>query len=99
MTLHATGNHFIVVPDRPAVTSRGLALPHSAQRPACSGTLLSAGPAALRRFPGLSAGQRVAFRPYSGRTLEWEGRELRLLEWHEMIGLLEAGVDAPAVSE
>lgn len=99
MSLHATGHHILVEPDRPATTSRGLALPHSAQRPACSGTLLSAGPAVLRRIPGLSAGQRVAFRPYSGRTLEWEGKELRLLEWHEMIGVLEGGVDSPQVSE
>lgn len=94
MNLHATGHHILVAPDRPAVATRsGLALPQSAQRPASTGRVVSVGPEVRKWLPDLTNGLRVAFRPFAGRALEVGGRELRLLAWDELYGILTP--DAP----
>lgn len=99
MKLQATGHHIFVAPDRPPVITRsGLALPQSAQRPSYTGTVVSVGPEVRKRLPDLTDGARVAFRPFAGRVLEVGGRELRLLEWHELYGILantETAVEVP----
>lgn len=98
MNLRALGKYLLVSPDPAPLTSRGLALPRSAQRPPATGRLLSAGSHVLLRVPDLAPGMRVAFRPYAGRTLEVEGQTVKLLEEHEMLAILD-GVDAVEASE
>ena len=59
-------------------TTSGLLIPEAAREKMNVGVVVSAGPEAVEA--GISSGDRVVYRKYSGTEMEWEGNEYLLVK-------------------
>ena len=59
-------------------TTSGLLIPEAAREKMNVGVVVSAGPDA--ELAGISSGDRVVYRKYSGTEMEWEGNEYLLVK-------------------
>ena len=59
-------------------TTSGLLIPEAAREKMTVGVVVSAGPEA--EIAGISSGDRVVYRKYSGTEMEWEGNEYLLVK-------------------
>ena len=59
-------------------TTSGLLIPEAAREKMNVGVVVSAGPEA--EIAGISSGDRVVYRKYSGTEMEWEGNEYLLVK-------------------
>tara|TARA_Y100000588_G_scaffold310693_1_gene336343 strand:- start:2262 stop:2531 length:270 start_codon:yes stop_codon:yes gene_type:complete len=59
-------------------TTSGLLIPEAAREKMNVGVVVSAGPEA--EVAGISSGDRVVYRKYSGTEMEWEGNEYLLVK-------------------
>ena len=59
-------------------TTSGLLIPEAAREKMNVGVVVSAGPEA--EVSGISSGDRVVYRKYSGTEMEWEGNEYLLVK-------------------
>ena len=59
-------------------TNSGLLIPEAAREKMNVGVVVSAGPEA--EIAGISSGDRVVYRKYSGTEMEWEGNEYLLVK-------------------
>tara|TARA_Y100000758_G_scaffold301795_1_gene268374 strand:- start:284 stop:553 length:270 start_codon:yes stop_codon:yes gene_type:complete len=59
-------------------TNSGLLIPEAAREKMNVGVVVSAGPDA--ELAGISSGDRVVYRKYSGTEMEWEGNEYLLVK-------------------
>ena len=59
-------------------TTSGLLIPEAAREKMNVGVVVSAGPEA--EIAGISDGDRVVYRKYSGTEMEWEGNEYLLVK-------------------
>lgn len=100
MNLRALGSKVIVLEDKPRTThNNGMLIPVAYQRPASVGWVESVGREAARRVPGLRSGIRIAYRPYAGTTVVWQGRRYRWLEWWSDLDGIVGSVDPDEFGE
>ena len=85
------GKRVLVEPDRRAghVSAAGLLLVEKFHPPA-TGTVITVGERLKTEHSPLEAGQRVAFKPYGGTELPWRGKNLRVLEPGDVLGVITA---------
>jgi co-chaperonin GroES (HSP10) len=93
-TLRACGDNILVWEDPvPGQTLSGFWIPMRYRKKACTGWVVSVGPAVRKAVPELKEKMRVAFRPFAGNEglyidWVWNGMKLRQLKLHEMIAII-----------
>lgn len=85
MRLSPFGARYLVVPDPPRETVRGIVRPETAEmeRPT-SGTIVAAGPEAK----GYETGAHVVFAEWAGHSLTVDGRRVMFLMPSEILGVV-----------
>ena len=84
MSLRATGNRIIVLPEPPPDTAGGIHIAAGYRLPPSQGTVVSAGP----RAGDVTLGQRISFKPYSGQEMIHGDHTYRVLVPEDVLLLL-----------
>jgi len=84
VTLRATGNRIIVLPEPPPDTASGIHIAAGYRLPSSQGVVVSAGPLA----PDVTAGARISFKPFGGQVFCHDGRTYRVLVPDDVLLLL-----------
>jgi len=103
MKIRPLSNHLVVEPITETQTPGGILLPDSAQKKTGRGKVLEIGPGemdregffpdsdrAVPRYPmDIKPGEVVVYGSYAGHEEEVDGRKVRILTEHDILGILE----------
>ena len=80
------GDRVLVQPDKPATRSAGGLMLIEHNHPSCTGRVISVGTKMTFDGKELQRGDRVAFRPFAGQKMRFDGVDVQLLKGEMLIG-------------